>query len=117
MRDRETKRSKDKIEDIREHIIGIQTGEYEEILREASNDPDIVPTILVLMGNQISNRILGERWMVYFTSDLHLGHKVIAPKYRDFVSQEAHDEVIFNLMSKLKKRYFVCLRWLYLWFR
>ena len=41
---------------------------------------------------------------MYFTSDLHLGHNVIVPKYRDFTSQAEHDNTIFDLFSKLTKR-------------
>lgn len=41
---------------------------------------------------------------VYFTSDLHLGHKAI-PKYRDkFKSLEEHDNYVFGLIEKLNKR-------------
>ena len=43
--------------------------------------------------------------MNYFTSDLHLGHKVIAPKYRPiFENQEEHDSLILDNISKLNKR-------------
>jgi len=42
--------------------------------------------------------------MNYFTSDWHLGHKVIVPKYRNFQSQEEHDNLLLDKMSKLKKR-------------
>lgn len=42
--------------------------------------------------------------MVYFTSDTHLGHKVIT-KYRpQFETRKEHDEAIFDLVSKLTKR-------------
>jgi len=43
--------------------------------------------------------------MVYFTSDLHLGHKVIH-KYRNdkFSSQEDHDEYILSKIESLPKR-------------
>ncbi len=42
--------------------------------------------------------------MVYFTSDLHLGHKAI-PKYRDrFESMEEHDEFMLTKMEMLGKR-------------
>lgn len=41
----------------------------------------------------------------FFTSDFHLGHKVIAPKYRTaFSSAEEHDAKLFALMSALTKR-------------
>ena len=42
--------------------------------------------------------------MNYFSSDFHLGHRVIVPKYRDFVSQEEHDNKIFDMIAKLNKR-------------
>lgn len=43
--------------------------------------------------------------MRYFTSDWHLGHKVIVPKYRtQFESKQEHDGVLFEKASKLKKR-------------
>jgi len=42
--------------------------------------------------------------MVYFTSDLHLGHKSI-PKYREpFDDMESHDEYILNKIEKMNKR-------------
>lgn len=41
---------------------------------------------------------------VYFSSDFHFGHKVIVPKYRDFKSQEEHDALILDNISKLNKR-------------
>ena len=42
--------------------------------------------------------------MVYFTSDLHLGHLSI-PKYREpFVDMKSHDEYILNKIEKLGKR-------------
>ena len=42
--------------------------------------------------------------MVYFTSDLHLGHKSI-PKYRDrFSTLEEHDDYIFKKIKELGKR-------------
>ena len=42
--------------------------------------------------------------MNFFSSDFHLGHKVIVPKYRNFVSQEEHDNKIFDMIAKLNKR-------------
>lgn len=42
--------------------------------------------------------------MNYFSSDFHLGHKVIVPKYRTFASQEEHDSIILEQMSYLGKR-------------
>jgi len=42
--------------------------------------------------------------MNYFSSDFHLGHKVIVPKYRNFSSQEEHDNLILDNISKLNKR-------------
>jgi calcineurin-like phosphoesterase family protein len=42
--------------------------------------------------------------MKLFSADFHLGHKVIVPKYRDFISIEEHDNLIFDQMAKLKKR-------------
>ena len=42
--------------------------------------------------------------MKLFTSDWHLGHKVIVPKYRDLESIEQHDNLLFDQMSKLNKR-------------
>lgn len=42
--------------------------------------------------------------MILFTSDWHLGHKVIVPKYRDFTSQEEHDSLLLDKMSKLNKK-------------
>lgn len=41
---------------------------------------------------------------VFFSSDFHLGHNVIAPKYRNFPSVKEHDEAIFERLSKLDKR-------------
>ena len=42
--------------------------------------------------------------MVYFTSDLHLGHKAI-PKYRDrFKDMQDHDEYILQKIESLGKR-------------
>ena len=42
--------------------------------------------------------------MVYFSSDFHLGHKVIT-KYRpQFSTRQEHDEAILSLVSKLTKR-------------
>lgn len=42
---------------------------------------------------------------VFFSSDFHLGHKVIVPKYRkQFNSQEEHDELLLDKIAKLKKR-------------
>ena len=42
--------------------------------------------------------------MVYFTSDLHLGHKAI-PKYRKkFDTQEQHDQYMLNKILELGKR-------------
>ena len=42
--------------------------------------------------------------MVYFTSDLHLGHKNIC-KYRPrFKTPEEHDEYMFNILEALDKR-------------
>ena len=42
--------------------------------------------------------------MVYFTSDFHLGHKVII-KYRpEFSSKIEHDEYLLSLLEKLGKR-------------
>jgi calcineurin-like phosphoesterase family protein len=41
---------------------------------------------------------------VYFSSDFHFGHKVIVPKYRDFKSQEEHDTILLDNISKLNKR-------------
>lgn len=42
--------------------------------------------------------------MVYFTSDLHLGHKSIC-KYRpQFKTMEEHDEYMFSLLEALDKR-------------
>lgn len=42
---------------------------------------------------------------IFFTSDFHLGHKVIAPKYRTaFSSTEEHDAKLFELMSTLVRR-------------
>ena len=42
--------------------------------------------------------------MNYFTSDFHLGHRVLVPKYRNFSSQDEHDSLILDMISKLKKR-------------
>ena len=42
--------------------------------------------------------------MILFSSDWHLGHKVIVPKYRKFDSQEEHDNLFLDKMSKLNKR-------------
>lgn len=42
--------------------------------------------------------------MNFFSSDFHLGHKVIAPKYRNFTSQDEHDSLILDKMAKLNKR-------------
>lgn len=42
--------------------------------------------------------------MIYFSSDFHLGHKVIVPKYRQFESQDEHDSIILDQMSELSKR-------------
>jgi len=42
--------------------------------------------------------------MNFFSSDFHLGHKVIVPKYRNFTSQEEHDNKIFDMIAKLNKR-------------
>lgn len=42
---------------------------------------------------------------MYFTSDLHLGHKVITDKYRQqFSSVEEHDNKIFDLFASKGKR-------------
>jgi calcineurin-like phosphoesterase family protein len=42
---------------------------------------------------------------ILFTSDFHLGHKVITDKYRkQFNSSEEHDSLLFDKISKLKKR-------------
>lgn len=41
---------------------------------------------------------------IYFTSDTHLGHKVITKYRTQFSTQEEHDEAILTEMSKLKKR-------------
>ena len=42
--------------------------------------------------------------MIYFTSDLHLGHKAI-PKYREpFETMEEHDEYILSKIESLGKR-------------
>ena len=42
--------------------------------------------------------------MVYFTSDLHLGHKAI-PKYREpFGDMKEHDDFIINKILELNKR-------------
>ena len=40
----------------------------------------------------------------YFSSDFHLGHKVIVPKYRDFSSQDEHDSLILDQIAALSKR-------------
>lgn len=40
----------------------------------------------------------------YFTSDWHLGHKVIIKYRKQFSTIEEHDEAIFKEMDKLKKR-------------
>lgn len=43
--------------------------------------------------------------MNYFSSDFHLGHNILVPKYRkQFNSQEEHDELILDKIAKLKKR-------------
>lgn len=42
--------------------------------------------------------------MILFSSDFHLGHNVIVPKYRNFKSQEEHDALILDNMSKLHKK-------------
>jgi calcineurin-like phosphoesterase family protein len=42
--------------------------------------------------------------MNYFSSDFHLGHNVIVPKYRNFKTQDEHDELLLEKMSKLNKR-------------
>lgn len=42
--------------------------------------------------------------MNLFSSDFHLGHRVIVPKYRNFASQEEHDNRIFDMIAKLNKR-------------
>ena len=42
--------------------------------------------------------------MNFFSSDFHLGHRVIVPKYRNFTSQEEHDNKIFDMIAKLNKR-------------
>ena len=42
--------------------------------------------------------------MNFFSSDFHLGHRVIVPKYRNFTSQEEHDNRIFDGIAKLNKR-------------
>jgi len=41
---------------------------------------------------------------IYFSSDFHLGHNVIVPKYRDFSSQQEHDTLILDQIAALKKR-------------
>jgi calcineurin-like phosphoesterase family protein len=41
--------------------------------------------------------------LVYFTSDLHLGHP-LAARERDFMSVELHDAVVINSFAHLKKR-------------
>jgi calcineurin-like phosphoesterase family protein len=40
---------------------------------------------------------------VFFSSDFHFGHKVIAPKYRNFSSTKEHDEALLDLLSKVKR--------------
>lgn len=41
---------------------------------------------------------------VYFTSDLHLGHKNITRFRQEFSTPEKHDEYIFSQLEKLNKR-------------
>lgn len=42
--------------------------------------------------------------MNLFSSDFHLGHKVIVPKYRNFSSIEEHDSIILDQIADMNKR-------------
>lgn len=42
--------------------------------------------------------------MVYFTSDLHLGHRNIAKYRKPFSTAKEHDEFMIDKLSKLNKR-------------